>query len=367
MNEISRADHRPLSFEASLARSFSLRDVPTLRAGVATLAPPIIFSRLTNDRPQPGRSLAPKPEEAFIFQVPLIANLNPDIRYSGKPTARSADAGKPGWSCLLDLRDGPTRRLDKPFDNIRLYISQGTIDEFVYQKGRRRIDGLVQQGFGEWDAVLFHFSQTLVPILERPGEVNALLVDALAVAFCEHVIARYGASGTSGPVQRPKLAPWQMQRIIDFFEANLNGNPSILELASQCDLSASYFAEAFKQTAGISPHQWLMRRRIDRAKSQLRGTDASLAAIAADCGFLIRAIFLGCSFASLAVGRRIGGYRTAHADTCIYAPRPQLVRPHSRHLTAFCPSCRRFVQDRGALPSYDAITSSWEKNLGSVA
>ena len=250
MNEPSRSGHVPLAFEANLAKSFSLRDVPTLRAGVATLAPPVVFSRLVNDHPQPGRSLAPKPEEAFIFQVPLIANLNPDIRYSGKPTARSADAGKPGWSCLLDLRDGPTRRLDTPFDNMRLYISQRTIDEFVYQKGRRRVHGLVQRGFGEWDAVLFRFSQTLVSILERPCEVNTLLVDALAVAFCEHVVSRYGASVASGSVQRPKLAPWQMQRIIDFVEANQNGNPSTLDLASQCDLSASYFSEAFKQTAG---------------------------------------------------------------------------------------------------------------------
>ncbi|WP_158244348.1 helix-turn-helix domain-containing protein [Trinickia dabaoshanensis] len=285
------ADNGPHSFEATLAKSFSLQNVPTLRAGVAALAPPVMFSRLINDCPQPGRSLAPKPEEAFVFQVPLIANLDPDIRYSGKRIARSADAGMPGWSCLLDLRDGPTRRLDKPFDNMRLYISQRTIDEFVYQKGRRRIHGLVQQGFGEWDAVLYRFSQTLVPILQQPCEVNTLFVDALAIAFCEHVIARYGASVASGPVQRPKLAPWQMQRIADFLEANLNGNPSILDLASQCGLSASYFAEAFKQTSGISPHQWLLLRRIDRAKSQLRGTDASLSAIAADCGFFDQSHF----------------------------------------------------------------------------
>ncbi|MFM0418338.1 helix-turn-helix domain-containing protein [Paraburkholderia aromaticivorans] len=291
MNKTNRANHGPLTFEASLAKSFSLSDVPTLRAGVATLAPPVIFSRLTNSRPQPGRSIAPKPEEAFIFQVPFIANPDPDIRYSGKPTARSADAGKPGWSCLLDLRDGPSRRLDTPFDNMRLYISQRTIDEFVYQKGGRRIHGLVQQGFGEWDAVLFHLSQTLMAVLERPCEVNTLLVDALGVAFCEHVITRYGASVTSEPVQRPRLAPWQMQRIIDLFEANLNGNPSILDLASQCGLSASYFAEAFKQTAGLSPHQWLLRRRIDRAKSLLSGTDASLATIAADCGFFDQSHF----------------------------------------------------------------------------
>ncbi|WP_345816688.1 AraC family transcriptional regulator (plasmid) [Paraburkholderia sp. PREW-6R] len=291
MNKTSRAAHRPLTFEANLAKSFSLKEVPTLRAGVATVAPPVMFSRLTNNRPQPGRSIAPKPEEAFIFQVPLIANPDPEIRYSGRPTGRSADAGKPGWSCLLDLRDGPSRRLDTPFDNIRIYISQRTIDEFVYQKGRRRIPGLVQQGFGEWDAVLFHFSQTLVALLERPCEVNTLLVDALGVAFCEHVIVRYGGRVTLEPVKRPKLAPWQMQRITDFFEANLNGNPSILDLASQCDLSASYFTEAFRQTAGLSPHQWLLRRRIDRAKSLLSGTEASLASIAADCGFFDQSHF----------------------------------------------------------------------------
>ncbi|CAM2158795.1 AraC family transcriptional regulator (plasmid) [Pararobbsia alpina] len=291
MNETGPIGYEPPSFEATLAKSFSLQNVPTLRAGVAAQSPAVMFSRLTNVCAQPGRSLAVKPEEAFIFQVPLIANPDPDIRYSGKPISRSADAGKPGWCCLLDLRDGPTRRLDKPFDNIRLYLSQRTIDEFVYQKGRRRIHGLVQEGFGEWDPVLFHFSKTLASILEQPSEVNSLLVDALAIAFFEHVIARYGASASSGPVRRPALAPWQMRRIVDFFEANLNGNPSIVDLASQCDLSASYFAEAFKQTTGISPHQWLLRRRIERAKTQLCGTDASLAAIAADCGFFDQSHF----------------------------------------------------------------------------
>ena len=68
------------------------------------------------------------------------------------------------------------------------------------------------------------------------------------------------------------LAPWQMRRLREFVEAHIGTNPSITELARLCELSPSYFATAFKQTIGMSPHQWLLKRRIERAKLMLRQT-----------------------------------------------------------------------------------------------
>ncbi|WP_415764311.1 AraC family transcriptional regulator [Paraburkholderia sp. J10-1] len=82
-----------------------------------------------------------------------------------------------------------------------------------------------------------------------------------------------------------------MRRIEEFFDAHLHGNPSILDLARQCNLSTSYFTDAFKQTTGLTPHQWLLKHRIERAKSQLRETDASLATIASNCGFFDQSHF----------------------------------------------------------------------------
>ncbi|PVX82848.1 helix-turn-helix domain-containing protein [Paraburkholderia unamae] len=290
MNKKSPAALGQPSPDDTLARRFLLREAPTVRAGVLTQGPPIAFSRLTNARPQPGRSLTPHPEEAFVFQMPLVSSPDPGIRYSSG-TLDGSTSCRPGCCYLLDLRSSPTRRLDMPFDTMRLYIAQSTIEAFTDQKGRRRIGGLVQRSLGASDPVLFRLSHTMQTVLQQPDQTSSLFVDYLALAFCEHVVTRYGRADTLNRPRRAALAPWQMRRIEDFFEAHLHGNPTILDLARQCDLSTSHFTEAFKQTTGSTPHQWLLKRRIERAKSQLRESDASLASIASDCGFFDQSHF----------------------------------------------------------------------------
>lgn len=276
--------------EDALASRFLLPKVPTLSTCVVMPAPPITVSRLRNDRPQSGRFLASQPEEAFVFQIPLVASADPNVRYPNGRIA-SSEPCKPGWCYLVDLSDGPTRRLDTPFDNVRLYLPQITIDEFAYSRGGRRTGGLTQLGFGACDPVPFHLSQALLPVLENPEIASALFVDQVALALCEHVVTRYGSSDSSLIQRRAGLASWQMRRIEEFLEADLGGNPAILDLARQCGLSASYFAEAFKRTTGISPHQWLLKRRIERAKSMLLKTNSTLASIALECGFFDQSHF----------------------------------------------------------------------------
>ncbi|MGN6465187.1 MAG: helix-turn-helix transcriptional regulator, partial [Rhizobiaceae bacterium] len=63
------------------------------------------------------------------------------------------------------------------------------------------------------------------------------------------------------------------------------GQVSLTELASECGLSPRHFARAFKQSVGVAPHHWMVRRRCDRAKDMLRGSETSLADIALACGF----------------------------------------------------------------------------------
>jgi transcriptional regulator GlxA family with amidase domain len=57
------------------------------------------------------------------------------------------------------------------------------------------------------------------------------------------------------------------------------------DLAKACDLSVRQFTRAFRQSTGLAPHQWLVQRRLEKAKSLLKGTRLSLADVASDCGF----------------------------------------------------------------------------------
>jgi AraC family transcriptional regulator len=66
---------------------------------------------------------------------------------------------------------------------------------------------------------------------------------------------------------------------------NLEGDVSTADVARECLLSAGHFARAFRRSTGLSPHQWLLRRRIDEAHLLLRDSRLSLAEIARACGF----------------------------------------------------------------------------------
>jgi transcriptional regulator GlxA family with amidase domain len=67
--------------------------------------------------------------------------------------------------------------------------------------------------------------------------------------------------------------------------ANLDKDISIAQLASECGVSSSHFARAFKQATGRPPHRWLLERRVETAQALLLNSQASLDEIARACGF----------------------------------------------------------------------------------
>jgi AraC-like DNA-binding protein len=83
------------------------------------------------------------------------------------------------------------------------------------------------------------------------------------------------------------FAPWQLRRAYEFIEANLDGAPSISDVAEQCGLSRSHF----KRESGFTPHRWMMKRRLERARQLLREPDFQLAEIAQRCGFVDQSHF----------------------------------------------------------------------------
>jgi AraC family transcriptional regulator len=88
----------------------------------------------------------------------------------------------------------------------------------------------------------------------------------------------------SRPV-RGGLAPWQVRRAKEVLSANLDGGVPLKEVARECRLSVSHFSRAFRRTMGVAPHRWLLARRIELAKEQLRNTELSLSDAALACGF----------------------------------------------------------------------------------
>jgi AraC family transcriptional regulator len=67
--------------------------------------------------------------------------------------------------------------------------------------------------------------------------------------------------------------------------AGLAHRVSLEKVAGACNLSVSQFGRTFKKATGMTPHRWLVQRRLERAKDLLLRSTMSLAEIALDCGF----------------------------------------------------------------------------------
>ena len=84
---------------------------------------------------------------------------------------------------------------------------------------------------------------------------------------------------------RGGLPPGAMRRVREYVDAHLGESMDLPELASIAGLSVFHFARQFKQSAGVTPHSYLVQRRVERAQDLLARTDLALSEIAVAAGF----------------------------------------------------------------------------------
>jgi AraC family transcriptional regulator len=85
--------------------------------------------------------------------------------------------------------------------------------------------------------------------------------------------------------ERGKLMPAQLQRVQDLVDAQLARDLSLAQLAACTGFSPSQFVRLFKNTFGCTPHQYVLRARLARARALVVDTELSLAAVASATGF----------------------------------------------------------------------------------
>lgn len=138
---------------------------------------------------------------------------------------------------------------------------------------------------GHRDPVLHHLALALLPVLDRPGEVDPLFVDQVAASFETYLISRY-AGGTPHRLDaRRSMSRSQEILAKELLRENLGGELLISAIAAECGLSRGHFTRAFREATGMTPHRWLTTQRIVRAKSLLADRSLSLADVAIACGF----------------------------------------------------------------------------------
>ena len=86
--------------------------------------------------------------------------------------------------------------------------------------------------------------------------------------------------------RREAMAPWQARCIQEYISANLHSTIRVTDLVRTVQLAPNRFVRVFRESFGCTPHQYLMRARIARARRLLLMSDDTLSKIAVECGFV---------------------------------------------------------------------------------
>ena len=96
---------------------------------------------------------------------------------------------------------------------------------------------------------------------------------------------RIASGATRRAAEGSGLSPNQVRLVTEYMESHLNEKTTISELAGLVDLTRFHFIRSFKQAAGMPPHQFMIRLRVDRAKEMLAEGGRSIAEVASQTGF----------------------------------------------------------------------------------
>jgi AraC family transcriptional regulator len=244
---------------------------------------PLFFARYRHDKPNLGLLEQTPLADQVIVSVELRPfrpiNVFCDGHHKRKP------ASEPGALALYDMRRSWCADIRDPFDTLQVFLPVKSFLDFATERRSTFLDFRYDIQASPYDTVMLHLMQAMLPTLERPHEVSALYLDSMFLAVRDHVAETYGGFTTRAASNRLGLTARQLRHALEYIEANLSQDVGLADVANASATSVSSLTRGFKTALGISPHRWVLNRRIALAQRLIYESATPLNEVAISCGF----------------------------------------------------------------------------------
>lgn len=112
-----------------------------------------------------------------------------------------------------------------------------------------------------------------------------LLIDSLKTTLAIHLLRKYCTTQPKLSSYADGLSKSKLQQVTEYITEHLHQDVKLIELAAIAQMSPYHFLRLFKQSMGLTPHQYILQRRIEKAKCLLQHSNLSIAEVAANVGF----------------------------------------------------------------------------------
>jgi AraC family transcriptional regulator len=139
--------------------------------------------------------------------------------------------------------------------------------------------------FAIQDPLMHQMGLALQAELQSHGSSSRLYAETMANALAIHLLRHYSRQSHRTVNCNGGLAPHKLRLVTDYISDHLDHELGLNELATMTQLSQHHFCRAFKQATRLSPHQYLIQQRVERAKKLLHQGEMTIAEVAIACGF----------------------------------------------------------------------------------
>lgn len=141
--------------------------------------------------------------------------------------------------------------------------------------------------FATPDPLVYQIGLALKTALENQGAGSRLYAESMANALIIHLLQHYSAKPPSlRDYYAGGLPKHKFRQVVDYIHEHLDLDLGLEELATVVQMSSHYFCQQFKQSTGMTPHQYVIRCRVERAKELLLQAELAIADIARSVGFV---------------------------------------------------------------------------------
>jgi AraC family transcriptional regulator len=216
----------------------------------------------------------------------LVVHLSAPAVVSERRAGRHAHLG-PGGLVILPAGAPSAWHLEHKGEvrHLHLYLAPAWLQQMAAEADLQADSIELIPTIGDHDPQIEALALAFLAELRVDGLGSKLYRDSLATLLAIHLLRRHSSAKLPAIPSPRGLPQATTQRVIAYIEEQLADDLPLADLAAVANLSPYHFARLFKAGMGCSPHQYVLQRRVERARLLLTTTNWSLSAIAHATGF----------------------------------------------------------------------------------
>jgi AraC family transcriptional regulator len=177
-------------------------------------------------------------------------------------------------------------RDSRPHETLHIYLEPNFVQKTAESCDLNHDQMAIEPQIAVRDEQLSHMAMSLLYELKAENVVGRLYADSVASVLAIQLVRRYSCLKDVG-IRKGGMAPHKLRRALEFISENLQRQHAIAldVVAQEVGMSRYHFSRVFKESMGLSPINYIVRQRIERAKKLLAETDLPIADIALQAGF----------------------------------------------------------------------------------